>query len=174
MAEFPAKVSTQTSTPEASGGGGFCPRPDISFLRSIPGILILVELVLGLIVWALISDTHHYFVAAYGWVLFVSIFVWILTLVLFILFFLQLHRLISFIPWPLTVFIYHSAAFILYVTAFITCAASVRVEIYLAYDYNRRAAASITLTYYLISLTYMAPLIPQHFTDVISTVPIGT
>ncbi|XP_073515798.1 plasmolipin [Phyllobates terribilis] len=142
MAEFPAKVSTQTSTPEASGGGGFCPRPDISFLTSIPGILILVELVLGLIVWALIADTRHYYVAAFGWVLFVAIFFWLLTLVLCILFFLQLHKRIGFVPWPLTVFIYHTAAFILYITAFITCAASVRLGYPSGDEYNRRAAAS--------------------------------
>ncbi|XP_073411064.1 plasmolipin isoform X2 [Dendrobates tinctorius] len=142
MAEFPAKVSTQTSTPEASGGGGFCPRPDISFLKSIPGILIMVELVVGLIVWALIADTKHYHVAAFGWVLFVAIFFWLLTLVLFILFFLQLHKRIHFVPWPLTVFIYHAAAFVLYITAFITCAASVQLGNPSGNEYNKRAAAS--------------------------------
>ncbi|XP_077144895.1 plasmolipin [Ranitomeya variabilis] len=142
MAEFPAKVSTQTSTPETSGGGGFCPRPDISFLKSIPGILIMVELVLGLIVWALIADTKHYYVAAFGWVLFVAIFFWLLTLVLFLLFFLQLHKRIIFVPWPLTVFIYHAAAFVLYITAFITCAASTKLGEPSGNEYNKRAAAA--------------------------------
>ncbi|XP_073411065.1 plasmolipin isoform X3 [Dendrobates tinctorius] len=98
--------------------------------------------VVGLIVWALIADTKHYHVAAFGWVLFVAIFFWLLTLVLFILFFLQLHKRIHFVPWPLTVFIYHAAAFVLYITAFITCAASVQLGNPSGNEYNKRAAAS--------------------------------
>ncbi|KAM3920113.1 plasmolipin [Leptodactylus fuscus] len=142
MAEFPAKVSTQTSTPEASSGGGFFPKPDITFLRSIPGILMIVEIVLGLLVWALIADTHHYRVAAYGWVMFVAIFCWILTIILFILILLQLQRRIPVVPWPLTVFIYHVAATLLYITGFITCAASVNSVYFGQNEYNKRAAAS--------------------------------
>ncbi|KAG8562592.1 hypothetical protein GDO81_015741 [Engystomops pustulosus] len=104
MAEFPAKVSTQTSTPEASGGvGRFLPKPDMIFLRSIPGILMMVEIVLGLLVWALIADTYYYAVPAYGWVMFVAILCWILTIILFVIILLQLQRRLSVIPWPLTV-----------------------------------------------------------------------
>lgn len=142
MAEFPAKVSTQTSTPDASSGGGFWPKPDLTFIMSIPGILMMVELVLGLLVWALIADTNYAAVPAYGWVMFVAIFCWLLTLILFIIIFLQLQRRIPVVPWPLTVFIYHAAATVLYITGFITCAASVRAYYYTTGDYNRRAAAS--------------------------------
>lgn len=142
MAEFPAKVSTQTSTPEASSGvGGFCPKPDLTFLMSIPGILMMVELVLGLLVWALIADTYYFIVPAYSWVMFVAIFCWLITLILFTIIFLQLQRRIPVVPWPLTVFIYHVMATVLYVTGFITCAASVRVAGGPG-DYNKRAAAS--------------------------------
>ncbi|XP_069822375.1 plasmolipin [Dendropsophus ebraccatus] len=143
MSEFPAKVSTQTSTPDASsGGGGFCPKPDITFLRSIPGILMIVEIVLGLLVWALIADTRYYYVSAYGWVMFVALFCWLLTIILFIFIFLQLQRRIPVVPWPLTVFIYHAVATALYITGFITCAASVQVGAPSSGEYNRRAAAS--------------------------------
>ncbi|XP_075694478.1 plasmolipin [Rhinoderma darwinii] len=141
MAEFPAKVSTQTSTPDASSGGGF-PRPDINFLRSIPGILMIVEIVLGLLVWALIADSYYYFVPAYGWVMFVAVFCWLLTVILFIAILLQLQRRIPVVPWPLTVFIYHAAATVLYITGFIACAASVRTVFFSHNDYNRKAAAS--------------------------------
>ncbi|XP_056381580.1 plasmolipin [Hyla sarda] len=143
MTEFPAKVSTQTSTPEASSGiGRFCPKPDITFLMSIPGILMMVEIVLGLLVWALIADAHYYAVAAYGWVMFVAVFCWVLTLILFIMILLQLQRRIPVVPWPLTVFIYHALCTALYITGFITCAASVHVGSRGTGDYNRRAAAS--------------------------------
>ncbi|XP_040265545.1 plasmolipin [Bufo bufo] len=142
MAEFPAKVSTQTSSPDASSGGGCCPRPDITFLRSIPGILMMVEILLGLLVWALIADTYYRFAPGYGWVMFVAIICWVLTIMLFTIILLQLQRRIPFIPWPLTVFIYHAAATVLYVTAFITCAASVNIGIVNHSDYSRRGAAS--------------------------------
>ncbi|KAG8562590.1 hypothetical protein GDO81_015741 [Engystomops pustulosus] len=141
MAEFPAKVSTQTSTPEASGGvGRFLPKPDMIFLRSIPGILMMVEIVLGLLVWALIADTYYYAVPAYGWVMFVAILCWILTIILFVIILLQLQRRLSVIPWPLTIFVYHVVATVLYITAFISCAASVRRFGFSAY--NKAAAAS--------------------------------
>lgn len=63
MAEFPSKVSTQTSTPDASSGGGFWPKPDLTFIMSIPGILMMVELVSTRLLplggrqsWLLVSD----------------------------------------------------------------------------------------------------------------------
>ncbi|KAG9474823.1 plasmolipin isoform X2 [Eleutherodactylus coqui] len=142
MAEFPAKVSTHTSTPEVSGIRGCCPRPDLSLLWSIPGIFLMVEIVFGFLVWALIASTNHYWVPAYGWVLFVSIFCWLVTIILFLIILLQLPRRIPVVPWPLTMFIYHVVATLLYITAFITCAASVSVNAFGAYNYNRRAAAS--------------------------------
>ncbi|KAM5138323.1 plasmolipin isoform 1-T1 [Mantella aurantiaca] len=144
MAEFPAKVSTQTSTAEVAGHGvaSFL-RPDISFLKSIPGILMMIEIVLGLLVWALVADSNYWPVPAYGWVMFVAVFCWLVTLIFFVLILLQLQRRISIIPWPLVLFIYHAAATLLYVTAFITCAASVRVNVYVpGNNFNKRAAAS--------------------------------
>ncbi|KAG9474822.1 plasmolipin isoform X1 [Eleutherodactylus coqui] len=98
--------------------------------------------VFGFLVWALIASTNHYWVPAYGWVLFVSIFCWLVTIILFLIILLQLPRRIPVVPWPLTMFIYHVVATLLYITAFITCAASVSVNAFGAYNYNRRAAAS--------------------------------
>ncbi|CAN2389332.1 membrane raft polarization, partial [Pristimantis euphronides] len=144
MAEFPAKVSTQTSTLDVSSGLGFCPGPDFSFLTSIPGILMLVEIVLGLLVWALVASTYHTLFAANGWILFVTIFCWILTIILFSMLLLQLTRRISFVSWPLTVLFYHVVATILYITAFITLAATVN-HVYrynIVEEYNKKAAAS--------------------------------
>ncbi|XP_077307273.1 plasmolipin [Lithobates pipiens] len=143
MAEFPAKVSTQTSTADAAGHGvAYFLRPDLSFVKSIPAILMAVELVFGLLVWALVADSHYWLAAAYGWVMFVALFCWLVTLILFILLILQIQRRISFIPWPMVLFIYHAAATILYVTAFITCAASTKVGVLYVSDSNKRAAAS--------------------------------
>ncbi|KAM4602347.1 plasmolipin, partial [Discoglossus pictus] len=99
--------------------------------------------VLGLLVWALIADTNYTHYSAFGWVMFVAIFCWIVTIILFVIYLLQLHRKLSMIPWPILVFGYHVAATILYVTAFITCAASVQpTSINGSVTYNKRAAAS--------------------------------
>ncbi|XP_075045377.1 plasmolipin [Mixophyes fleayi] len=141
MAEFPAKVSTQTSTPPESSGRMFSGL-DVNFIRSIPGILMMVEMVLGLLVWVLVADSHYGSAPAYGWVMFVAVTCWLLTVILFVLILLQMQRKISVVPWPIVVFGYHAAATLLYITAFITCAASVRVGNPGVNEHNKRAAAS--------------------------------
>ncbi|XP_053304469.1 plasmolipin [Spea bombifrons] len=155
MSEFPSKVSTQTSTPEASTSShrvmGFV-SPDVGFLKSIPGILMLVQICLGLLVWALIADAHYHPFAAYGWVMFVAVFCWLVTLILYVIFLLQLHHKMPFIPWPLLMLVYHVAATVLYITGFITCAASVKsTSWYLPADYNKKAAASFFACLVMIS-----------------------
>lgn len=59
--------------------------------------------VLGLLVWALIADTTYHLHAAYGWVMFVSIFFWVATVLLFMTYLLQLPLKFYVIPWPLVV-----------------------------------------------------------------------
>ncbi|PKU27764.1 hypothetical protein llap_21932 [Limosa lapponica baueri] len=98
--------------------------------------------VLGLLVWALIADTTYYLHAAYGWVMFVSIFFWILTVLFFVTYLLQLQLKFYVIPWPLVLMIFNAAATVLYVTAFVTCAAAVQPTSWRQWDYNRRATAS--------------------------------
>lgn len=58
---------------------------------------------LGLLVWALIADTTYHLHAAYGWVMFVSIFFWIVTVLFFVTYLLQLQLRFYVIPWPLVV-----------------------------------------------------------------------
>uniref|UniRef100_A0A8C0EPD8 Plasmolipin n=1 Tax=Bubo bubo TaxID=30461 RepID=A0A8C0EPD8_BUBBB len=98
--------------------------------------------VLGLLVWALIADTTYHLHAAYSWVMFVSIFLWIVTVLFFMTYLLQLQLKFYVIPWPLVLMIFNAAATILYVTAFVTCAAAVQPTSWRQWDYNRRAAAS--------------------------------
>ncbi|XP_063802292.1 plasmolipin [Pseudophryne corroboree] len=143
MAEFPAKVSTQTSTSEPSSRAGrICQDLDLIFIRSIPGILMIIEMVLGLLVWALVADSRYGAVPAYGWVMFVAIFCWLMTIILFVTILLQLQRRIAVVPWPIVVLGYHVAATLLYITGFITCAASVQAGFPSPTEYNKRAAAS--------------------------------
>lgn len=52
---------------------------DREFLRTVPGLLIVAEIVLGLLVWTLIAGTEYFRVPAFGWVMFVAVFYWVLT-----------------------------------------------------------------------------------------------
>ncbi|XP_078527705.1 plasmolipin [Lissotriton helveticus] len=144
MAEFPSKISTQTSSAGVSNSTTLtwkCISLDVGFVKSPSGILMILEIVLGLLVWALIADSHYQHVPAYGWVMFVAVFCWIATVILFVLLLLHLHFKFNMVPWDLVLFIYNLAAATLYITGFITCAAAVQ-SAYTTTDYNKRAAAS--------------------------------
>ncbi|XP_067408359.1 plasmolipin [Emydura macquarii macquarii] len=149
MDDFPAKVSTRTSTPAEAPGYGRSSLPglrslalDLGFLRSFFGLLMVAEVVLGLLVWALIASTSYQPIPAYGWVMFVAIFFWLVTIILFVMYLLQLNTKLYMVPWPIVLMIFNAAATVLYVTAFITCSAAVQSAYWLISDYNKRAAAS--------------------------------
>ncbi|XP_059988108.1 plasmolipin isoform X3 [Lagenorhynchus albirostris] len=102
-----------------------------------------VALVLGLLVWALIADTSYHLYPAYGWVMFVAVFLWLVTIVFFILYLFQLHMKLYMVPWPLVLMIFNVGATVLYITAFIACSASVELtSLKGTRQYNQRAAAS--------------------------------
>ncbi|KTG42563.1 hypothetical protein cypCar_00013815 [Cyprinus carpio] len=46
MADFPAKVSTQTSSNEPQRSYGILAKVDVDFIKSIPGILLLAEILM--------------------------------------------------------------------------------------------------------------------------------
>ncbi|XP_040838047.1 plasmolipin [Ochotona curzoniae] len=144
MAEFPSKVSTRTSSPaQGASASSWTLRPDLGFVRSSLGVLMLLQLVLGLLVWALIADTPYHLYPAYGWVMFVAVFLWLVTIVFFILYLLQLHLKWYTVPWPLVLMIFNASATVLYITAFITCSASVNLtSLKGSRQYNQHAAAS--------------------------------
>ncbi|XP_070253833.1 plasmolipin [Myotis yumanensis] len=144
MAEFPSKVSTRTSSPaQGAGASGSALRPDLDFVRSVVGVLMLLQLALGLLVWALIADTPYHLYPAYGWVMFVAVFLWLVTIVLFVLYLFQLHMKLYMVPWPLVLMAFNMGATVLYITAFITCSASVeQTSLKNTRPYNQRAAAS--------------------------------
>ncbi|XP_064315185.1 plasmolipin [Phalacrocorax carbo] len=139
MAGLPGFARTRSGPP---GAPAALPALDGAFLLSPLGGLMGAQAVLGLLVWALIADTTYHLHAAYGWVMFVSIFFWILTVLFFVTYLLQLQLKFYVIPWPLMLTIFNAVATILYITAFVTCAAAVQPTSWRQWDYNRRAAAS--------------------------------
>lgn len=99
--------------------------------------------VLGLLVWALIADTPYHLYPAYGWVMFVAVFLWLVTIVFFVVYLFQLHMKLYMVPWPLVLMIFNVGATVLYITAFITCSAAVEpTSLKGTRPYNQRAAAS--------------------------------
>uniref|UniRef100_A0A8C6XBX7 Plasmolipin n=1 Tax=Naja naja TaxID=35670 RepID=A0A8C6XBX7_NAJNA len=142
MAEFPAKVSTRTSTPAAEPVFR-APTLDLDFVKSPFGILMIVEIVLGCLVWALIAGTYYQPYPSYGWVMFVAIFFWMVTVILFVMYLFQLQSKFYMIPWPIVLVVFNVSASVMYATAFITSAASVEPYSWPhSPDYNRRASAS--------------------------------
>ncbi|XP_068595925.1 plasmolipin [Brachionichthys hirsutus] len=162
MADFPSKVNTETSSPHSYGSqhGGNSLRGlpsnittmmDLSFAQSIPAILMMAEIFLGLLHWALIASTPYMKVPVYGWVIFVAVTMWIITTILFLMILFGVHRRLSFVPWPITVMLYYGVAVVLYLTAFLANAATVN-HIHGSNFYNHIAAAAffgavVTLAY---------------------------
>lgn len=56
-----------------------------------------------MITWALIVSGPHWLLAAHGWVLFVSITLWILTIILFLLILFGVLQKMPVVPWALVV-----------------------------------------------------------------------
>ncbi|NXX38640.1 PLLP protein, partial [Tricholaema leucomelas] len=137
MAGLPGAARNRSGSP-----GSSLPALDAAFLLSPIGGLMIAQIVLGLLVWALIADTTYYLHAAYGWVMFVSIFFWILTVLLLLTYLLQLQLKFYVVPWALVLMIFNLVATVLYITAFVTSAAAVQPTSWRQWDYNRRAAAS--------------------------------
>ncbi|XP_040019176.1 plasmolipin [Gasterosteus aculeatus] len=152
MADFPSKVTTETSSPNSRssqpGGSslralaaGLATPLHSSFIRSIRAVLMMAEIILGLIQWSLIASAPYTLVAAFGWVMFVAVTLWILTTILFLLILFGAQQKLTFVPWPMTVMVYHSAATVLYLSAFLANAASVQPW-RITYFYNHMAAAA--------------------------------
>lgn len=66
-------------------------------------MLHLQSQVFGLLVWTLIGGTEYLHVPALGWVMFVSVFCWVLTVILFLLYLTMAHTRIPQIPWKILV-----------------------------------------------------------------------
>ncbi|XP_034885635.1 plasmolipin-like, partial [Mirounga leonina] len=122
-AEFATKMSTQSSCPWQGAGASVSPlRPDLGFLCSRLHVLALLQQVLGRLVWALIAQRYHLYLA-YGWVMFIAVFLWLVTIVFYILCLFQLHVRLYMVPRPLVLKIFNVGTTILDITAFNTCSA---------------------------------------------------
>ncbi|XP_038625745.1 CKLF-like MARVEL transmembrane domain-containing protein 8 isoform X1 [Tachyglossus aculeatus] len=114
---------------------------DREFLRTLPGLLILAEIVFGLLVWTLIAGTEYFRVPAFGWVMFVAVFYWVLTVFFLIIYMTMTYTRIPQVPWTTVGLCFNGSAFILYLIAAIVDASSVTKE-QDSHNYNSWAASS--------------------------------
>ncbi|KAG7333249.1 hypothetical protein KOW79_003384 [Hemibagrus wyckioides] len=158
MADFPGKVNTQTSSSQSQTGPVQVMNVsfDLNFIKSMPGVLLLVEIIFGLLVWALVSSAAYWLVSAYGWVLFVSITLWILSVVLYIMLILGMRQKLSSIPWPLVLLVFYGVASVLYLTAFLANAVSVNLFRGFTFDHMAASAffASFVMGIYISSTVF--------------------
>ncbi|XP_076816619.1 MARVEL domain-containing protein 1-like [Clavelina lepadiformis] len=76
---------------------------NLNYVTSIPGVLTILELVFGLICWALLASfPFSTFFAGFQFALFVTITSWLLTLILFVIYLFGLHaNACSGAPWSI-------------------------------------------------------------------------
>ncbi|KAK7902110.1 hypothetical protein WMY93_018879 [Mugilogobius chulae] len=102
-------MAATTAQPMASlpSGLGIC--------TTAPDIFYLPELVFGGLVWILVASTHVFTPNPMGWVMFVSIFCFVLTFLWLIIFACGAHK--SSYGWAAADFAYHFLAVIFYLSA---------------------------------------------------------
>ncbi|MBN3325938.1 CKLF8 protein, partial [Atractosteus spatula] len=125
---------------------------DKQFIQTAPGILVFAEIVLGLLVWTLIAGTEYFRVPAFGWVMFVAVFYWVLTVFLLIIYLTRAHSRIPQVPWATVGLCFNGSAFVLYFIAAVVDAASVKAAPPSGYNFNSWAASSFFA--FLVALCY--------------------
>ncbi|CAM2105625.1 unnamed protein product [Caretta caretta] len=144
-----AQTVTTTTTTSSSFTASFSPAGastlayDREFLRTAPGILMLAEIVLGLLVWTLIAGTEYFLYPAFGWVMFVAVFYWVLTVFFLIIYMTMTYTRIPQVPWTTVGLCFNGSAFILYLIAAIVDSSSVTNE-QNSHNYNSWAASSVS------------------------------
>ncbi|XP_024599241.1 CKLF-like MARVEL transmembrane domain-containing protein 8 [Neophocaena asiaeorientalis asiaeorientalis] len=134
------------------GGGAWRRGPeDREFLRTLPGLLIVAEIVLGLLVWTLIAGTEYFRVPAFGWVMFVAVFYWVLTVFFLIIYITMTYTRIPQVPWTTVGLCFNGSAFVLYLSAAIVDASSVSPERD-SHNFNSWAASSFFA--FLVTICY--------------------
>uniref|UniRef100_A0A8C0Y1Z9 CKLF-like MARVEL transmembrane domain containing 8a n=1 Tax=Cyprinus carpio carpio TaxID=630221 RepID=A0A8C0Y1Z9_CYPCA len=154
MAENPNSrpVITTESSPYLECGNSSTGTPwyDKESVQNVSEYLIFVEVILGLLVWALIASTEYFRFSPFGWVMFVTVFYWLLTLFLLII---KLARgQIRHIPWTKVVLIFNCTAALFYTSAAVVEATLVNQGVKGHHDFNCWAAS--TFFAFLVSLSY--------------------
>ncbi|XP_032264751.1 CKLF-like MARVEL transmembrane domain-containing protein 8 isoform X1 [Phoca vitulina] len=107
--------------------------------------------VLGLLVWTLIAGTEYFRVPAFGWVMFVAVFYWVLTVFFLIIYITMTYTRIPQVPWTTVGLCFNGSAFVLYLSAAVVDASSVSPERD-SHNFNSWAASSFFA--FLVTICY--------------------
>ncbi|MBN3289725.1 CKLF8 protein, partial [Polypterus senegalus] len=99
--------------------------------------------IFGLLVWMLVAGTEYFRVPAFGWVMFIAVFYWILTVFFLILYLTMAYTKITQVPWTTVGLCFNCSAFVLYFTAAVVEATSIKHEFARRHDFNSWAASSV-------------------------------
>ncbi|XP_042301608.1 MAL-like protein [Sceloporus undulatus] len=99
----------------------------LSVFRTIPYAFILPELILGCWVWILVAATNVYFPLLQGWVMYVSVSSFVISLLLLLSYLFGFHK--NYESWKILDSLYHGATGIFYMSAAVLQAnATIRSE----------------------------------------------
>ncbi|KAJ7341224.1 hypothetical protein JRQ81_005081 [Phrynocephalus forsythii] len=99
----------------------------LEIFRTIPYAFILPELIFGCWVWILVAATNVYFPLLQGWVMYVSVSSFVISLLLLLAYLFGFHR--KYESWKILDSLYHGATGILYMSAAVLQAnATIRSE----------------------------------------------
>ncbi|ESO82805.1 hypothetical protein LOTGIDRAFT_229821 [Lottia gigantea] len=113
-----------TVTQSSSSGVASSIRPDVLYVKSIPGILKIVEMILCLIVLICASVGMWWLGGGGGWVQFVAALAFVVTIILFIFHFMHIIEKLPG-PWVLIEFIFYIVITIMWLIAAIVAAARI-------------------------------------------------
>ncbi|KAM4568833.1 CKLF-like MARVEL transmembrane domain-containing protein 8b [Fundulus diaphanus] len=115
---------------------------DQHFTTNAKGILLLVEILSGMLVWILVGGTDYFHLSALCWVMFVSIVLWITTICLFIIYLTGVHNRMPQIPWTTLSLCFYCSAAALYLVTAVVEAVTVNQAIRGRHSYNCWAASA--------------------------------
>ncbi|XP_074065364.1 myelin and lymphocyte protein [Macrotis lagotis] len=127
--------------PAATSGGGSLPS-GFSVLASFPDLLFIFEFIFGGLVWILVASSKVPYPLVQGWVMFVSVFCFVVTTILLFLYFVGAHGGdASWIPLDVS---YHLIAALFYLSASVLEAyATIRIK-----EFADFTGPNITFKYY--------------------------
>ncbi|XP_023683437.1 CKLF-like MARVEL transmembrane domain-containing protein 8b [Paramormyrops kingsleyae] len=111
-------------SPEPGNLPGSAQLYDGRFTRTAPGRLTVAEIVFGLLVWMLIAGTDYSSVPALGWVMFIAVVCWLLTVFFFIMYLTSAYYRIPLVPWRTVALLFNGSGAVLYLVASILDATS--------------------------------------------------
>uniref|UniRef100_UPI00398EA4B9 mal, T cell differentiation protein b n=1 Tax=Pristiophorus japonicus TaxID=55135 RepID=UPI00398EA4B9 len=119
---------------------------------SFPEILMIFEFVFGGLVWILVASTRVLFPADQGWVMFVSVFCFVITTLLLILYMAGVQKSSS--AWTAVDVFYHFIAAVFYLSVAVLEASDTRFLFILSIAKNYKINIAATVFAFLATLVY--------------------